>query len=470
MQTIITEINNSSTIEIYCQDEVVIDVDIALVYIQSGYQDIKNYVENTSKPEIDDYIKTEAKPIVSTVVGDIASGVVNDYLTNTTLPAIDKYATQQISVYNDNAVIKQRAIDVKALEVEELASDINLKAQNISDQVSLAKEYKDSVQTYNNLCAEAKTIAVTSAENAAANAQKIDDIITNVKTEVSQELNNPFFFGMSQYFESEPNNSCWLQSNGSFHSGNIYESFYEWLQQIQSGNLIISGVVVKLSTDDYGDYDYVVNIDDNSFRLPLKVLKAGGCAIKGNGIALGLENTKGTAGLYNLGSNGNLIARATAYGQSIDVVGGSDLNSDSSIGITADSSKSGMVTDNTGLMLYFYVGETVKDANLINAGKALEQLSTKTTSSQAAASAMPDYSAQIAITNGYVAPSTGWIAIGATNSGVYVNINGINITGVLFTSYDRGGGGIFPVNKGDLVTFTNAQPSYAYFYPCKGVN
>lgn len=81
---------------------------------------------------------------------------------------------------------------------------------------------------------------------------------------------------------------------------------------------------------------------------------------------------------------------------------------------------------------------------------------------------MPDYNARIAITSGYVAPTVGWVAIGVNGAGVVVNINGESLTGTLFTSYDRGGGGIFPVNKGDEVTFTNAQPAYAYFYPCKG--
>ena len=47
------------------------------------------------------------------------------------------------------------------------------------------------------------------------------------------------------------------------------------------------------------------------------------------------------------------------------------------MGVTLDSTKSGIETSDSDLYLYFYVGETVQNANLINAGRIGEQLANK---------------------------------------------------------------------------------------------
>ena len=54
--------------------------------------------------------------------------------------------------------------------------------------------------------------------------------------------------------------------------------------------------------------------------------------------------------------------------------GGDYLAANKAIGITTDSTKSGIETSDNGLYLYFYVGETVQNANLINAGRIEEKL------------------------------------------------------------------------------------------------
>ena len=56
METIITNINDCSEINIYYQDEINLEVDVSLLYIKSGQKEIENYVEHVSKPEINNYI------------------------------------------------------------------------------------------------------------------------------------------------------------------------------------------------------------------------------------------------------------------------------------------------------------------------------------------------------------------------------------------------------------------------------
>lgn len=199
----------------------------------------------------------------------------------------------------------------------------------------------------------------------------------DVSTEI--QLNNPFFFGMHIWSDTAITNASWLISNGSYHSGATYVDFYEWLLKIHNGTLAVDGVSVKAyGASDITDYDYVINTADTTFRLPVKVKLASGNAVAGNGMSLGL-----TDGTYLVGSR---VAQADggygffgfdtkSYGQSVGVTpasGGTNiLTSNTNLGITTDPNKSGIETSSQGLKLYFYVGETIKDANVINAAGVL---------------------------------------------------------------------------------------------------
>lgn len=124
------------------------------------------------------------------------------------------------------------------------------------------------------------------------------------------------------------------------------------------------------------DYDFVVNTTDETFKLPLKNGSEGmfgGAAVVGNGFALGLYDGTAYNGLiYNTSSS--LSGRANVYGSNVGQTGtgSSTLGNNAAIGITTDPAKSGLVTTQGGVVpqgwyLYFYVGETVQNANLINA-------------------------------------------------------------------------------------------------------
>ena len=128
---------------------------------------------------------------------------------------------------------------------------------------------------------------------------KLDDI----------ELNNPYSLFDSKYSDHELNNLSWLKSEGQWNAKAVYPTAYDKLLKVYNGTETVVGLSVKLSTETYTDYDFVLNTADETFRLPLKT-----------------------------------------------------LHSDD----TVDS-----------LSLYFYVGETVQNANLIDAGRIGEQLANK---------------------------------------------------------------------------------------------
>lgn len=293
-------------------------------------------------------------------------------------------------------------------------------------------------------------------------------IATGQETEVNItneiELNNPFFFGMSQYFDVEPNNLSWLKSDGVYKPKSVYPDYYNWiLENVNKGvegfkgqegycfiatdsssyywwvstespvvgasvyrydagvnSMFFDGTVETLTSNGFTftsifegssytvtrdsskdtsilhptawitDNDFEINTSDETFRLPLKNGTEGmfgGGAVVGNGMSLGLTNGSQTAGLTSLAyhagitDRGTLIGVTTGYGLNIgqSVAGSAGFNGIVTAGITTDPEKSGLVVANAGVVpdgwaLYYYVGETVQNANLIDAGRMQEQI------------------------------------------------------------------------------------------------
>lgn len=293
-------------------------------------------------------------------------------------------------------------------------------------------------------------------------------IATGQETEVNItneiELNNPFFFGMSNYFKFKPNNLSWLKSAGYDEPKAAHPDYYNWiLENVNKGvkgfkgqegycfiatdssgyywwvstespvvgasvyrydagvnSMFFDGTVETLTSNGFTftsifesssytvtrdsskdtsilhpaawitDNDFEINTSDETFRLPLKNGTEGmfgGGAVVGNGMSLGLTNGSQTAGLTSLAyhagvtDRGTLIGVTTGYGLNIgqSVAGSAGFNGIVTAGITTDPEKSGLVVANAGVVpdgwsLYYYVGETVQNANLIDAGRMQEQI------------------------------------------------------------------------------------------------
>lgn len=190
------------------------------------------------------------------------------------------------------------------------------------------------------------------------------------------ELNNPFCLLDYKYSEYELDNISWLRSNGQWNAKAVFPDAYDLLLKIYNGTETKAGVSVKLSTETYADTDFVLNTTNETFRLPLKVALASGKAVVGNGLSLGLTDGTINAGLSSRHDNGSsLYETSDAYGTS---VGASCTTPTAtqliSIGVTTDATNSGLELSDANLYLYFYVGETVQNASLINAGRIEEKL------------------------------------------------------------------------------------------------
>lgn len=302
------------------------------------------------------------------------------------------------------------------------------------------------------------------------------------------ELNNPFSLLDYKWSEYEITNASWLISNGAFHSGATYPAVYELLLKIHNGTETKDGVSVKMSTESYTDTDFVINTADTTFRLPVKVKLASGNAVVGSGMTLGLTN--GTVN-YGLASSdaAKFGGASNQYGKPVGIIqsGSWQPTGGEGYGITTDPTKSGIETSSSGLKLYFYVGETIQDANVIAASQVLTTVADSVRKSSATDRetvvgwGMPDYSAGIDVTSEFsagqwwTATKAGWYVISAGADSYFeirASDNGkLIVAGAGPTPYMLSTG-TFVADVGQRLYCSKKSGSYpvAVYYPFKGAN
>lgn len=283
----------------------------------------------------------------------------------------------------------------------------------------------------------------------ATGAETEDNIINEI------ELNNPFSLLDYKFSEYELNNLSWLRSQGQYNSKAIYPVVYELLLKIYNGTETKAGVSVKLSTEAFTDYDFVLNTAEETFRLPI--------ITKNRVLIAKKEATNQDTTWYNLYSDGwceqggqtsgyttiqllksfsntlyyvNFISLDNANTSQYEnymvsdkttssfTIGQKRTGLDGGVCNWVACGYAGIPTENN--YLYFYVGETVQNANLINAGRIEEKLGDKLDRSAVKAYIIETYK------NGaswYRVWSDGWIEQGgfysgsiAANKNVYIEL------------------------------------------------
>ncbi len=288
-------------------------------------------------------------------------------------------------------------------------------------------------------------------------------------------------YGMSQYYKGTMNSGAWLRSNGQWNNKSVYEGLYNWaLAQLNAG---VEGFK-SFTASDITDYDFVINQTKETFRLPLKNGMEGVFAsrAKGDGTTIGLTDGSDTGGLASY-TNGLLSGQGPNYS---DPVGTSYKNGtkflSKTVGLTTDSTKSGIVVDLTvlsGYNLYYYCGNVEENPQLVNVARIEEALVDKVdvANTQWATNACtPDYTAGIALTSatlqGFVAPSDGVItgAINWESSTKYLKVNGYDVLG----GYTETSSVYIRLAKGDKLSYDSgvveASITRLHFYPLKGAN
>lgn len=221
------------------------------------------------------------------------------------------------------------------------------------------------------------------------------------------KINTPFFFGQSMYSENAPYNASWLASNGQYNSSTLYHDFWTQLTgvelntslnvgdtiEIGGKTYIKRGLSVKLSTDTYDDYDFVVNQNDQTFRLPLLNGSENLPSNRYEDLTLTSTTQRFTApanGIYTVSGIGLTwvdLANETSgeFGscsqpRTADNFGRYTIKAKQGdqiavfCGAIPSSYLCRFVYDTGNGTLYYYIGDTVQDASLINAGRVLSDV------------------------------------------------------------------------------------------------
>lgn len=288
-------------------------------------------------------------------------------------------------------------------------------------------------------------------------------------------------YGMSQYYKGIMNSGAWLRSNGQMNPKATYEGLYNWaLTQLNAG---VEGF--KSSTaSDITDYDFVINQTDETFRLPLKNGMEGVFAsgVKGNDYGLQFTDGIKTFGVQNSYVTNSNLPQFVKDAQHVGGIatGGVLENINTVIGLTTDSTKSGIVVDITvpsGYNLYYYCGNVEENPQLVNVARIEEALVDKTSMIQASLASAPSdvYDDLTLLASGqpYTAPETGWFFLDkiAGSAGAFVSItNNSTDLSSINTGYSstRACKAMLKVAKGDTVkveyTATGNTRFFRFYY------
>lgn len=276
-----------STLEVFWQDEIELNLDLNLMYIKSGQKEIQDYVENVSKPEIDNYIETEAEPIVAEVVVQIAEPTVNEYLENTTKPAIDEYFNEkkpeienlvnQAGEYANNSQTSAEASATSAIAAETALTTLTTTATDNYNANAEAKtnEFNTNASEKQAQVDESATNAKISETNAKASELKAKQSETNAKeseTLAKQYADSAQFFSFGNIGDIKytsrtdiPNGGAWC--DGAEYTQGEFPDIYQ---------MLVDG---KLQYTDYTTYDesvanngscgfFGLNTETTSFKVP----------------------------------------------------------------------------------------------------------------------------------------------------------------------------------------------------------
>ena len=328
----------------------------------------------------------------------------------------------------------------------------------------------------------------------------VESAVTDV-VDVTTTENDTVPLGYSTYQNGIQPNTSWLKSQGQWNDGNVYTTFYnEFVKKI--GQSFASGYVKEI-TEEYNDYDLVINQDDMTFRLPL----LDGSEDKpdytqGVSIPVPTQNSQ-----YICPSDGIYcfcFPNATNMTQSYLYVNGikTDICASSSdskttnrqtttvrlckgdaiyFTIEATSVFSSTFYPFTGNgSLYFKVANAVQNLELLDAGEVLEALSGKAdiSASNFTAEGKSTISGLAFPSDKYInltlnasgatytAPANGWFVVRMTGSLLDVSNDAIGIQAVQTTSANTIMGKTIPCKRGDIIAvrYTGTVGSIRFVY------
>ena len=133
----------SAKLEVLFQDEVRLDINVSLVYIKSGEEEIKQYVDEVAKPELDVCVENKkdviaeaaddgvdvinkaaenSERILNSYVEEVGKPEITSYAETTVKPELQSFADGLEEAFDNNAAEKTAAVNALAEQAEASAS------------------------------------------------------------------------------------------------------------------------------------------------------------------------------------------------------------------------------------------------------------------------------------------------------------------------------------------------------------
>ena len=363
---------------------------------------------------------------------------------------------------------------------------------NTGANYQVGRNYKFDASRSNSIYGNSNTVQQEQIQypyfiQVATGAEIEDNIINEI------ELNIPYSLGDSKYSPKTLNNLSWLKSEGQWISKAVYPAYYDWaLTNFNNG---VEGFA--LSTGEYTDYDVVINSAEETFRLPLldgsedlpsnrydelELLTSDSTYTAPANGWFYVNKQAGEAGkylnLYNItsGITHNSHPSTASYSTRLSIVARKGDIVKVEYTLTGVTNTFRFVYAQGNGSLYFYVGETVQNANLINAGRIEEKITSllPNNSNLITDYCTPDWSKKVSksLNTTYTAEAGGLLVIRSDGGGIGATIK-VNDTIVAFSGTSSRATCTCNciVAKGDTYRFeqvSGAEFQYAYFIPLKG--
>ena len=410
------------------------------------------------------------------LTGDISK--VNDYI-EAGLPNIEgTYKSQAMTL--DTNVTSTGALSYLPNNSYHRATGTAGTGSGINFDASLSNPIygnSDTVQPPSSLKLLYYCVGNTKAESAISN-------VTEITTSENDTL--PLFYNFYSKEDMTTTGSYVNASLGTYLSGNVYTTAYnELVNKLGTDN-------VKANTDTYTDYDFVVNQDDMTFRLPLKngqeIMFATG--VKGNGKTLGVTDGTNELGTF-ISNTGNGVGtfinnNGESVGTPASSISGAN-NIGRVVGVTTDSTKSGIELDTEnitipdGWNLYYKVANAVTNLELLDVAKVTADLNTcykKNDSDNSILSGLGMPSNKFidlelgASGTTYTAPANGWFSLSRRVSSADISIilttnKKMYSRSVSTTTGTQTLKANLPVAKGDTLTVEwngNTTGTYEFYF------
>ena len=148
-------------LDVLFQDEVQLDINVPLFYIKSGEEEIKQYVDEVAKPEIDVYVENKegviaeaaangvdtinkatenAEQILNNYIEEVSKPEITSYVETTVKPELQSFADGLEEAFDGNAAEKTAAVNALAEQAEASATSAALSSSAAQTAASAASD------------------------------------------------------------------------------------------------------------------------------------------------------------------------------------------------------------------------------------------------------------------------------------------------------------------------------------------